>query len=145
MAIEVPEAESRTNFPSRKALRVLVVADDAMTAILYGELLAEMGHVVCAIETTEAGTVAAADRHKPASMIVDSGLHDDNGVAAVTEILPSGIVPHLFVTGDTRSVQASQPDALVLQKPLRDARPGRCHSTRDRCESHHLKIDRRNK
>jgi CheY-like chemotaxis protein len=37
-----------------KALRVLVVEDNAIIGMLLGEMLAEMGHDVCGIETTEA-------------------------------------------------------------------------------------------
>lgn len=120
MAIEMPEAESHTNCQPLKALRVLVVEDDALIAMLYAELLAEMGHVVCAIETTEAGTVAAAARHKPDLMIVDASLRNGSGIVAVTEILRSGFVPHLFVTGDPGTVSASRPGAVILQKPFRD-------------------------
>ena len=43
-----------------KALRVLVVEDDAMIAMLLADMFAGMGHDVCAIEATEAGAVAAA-------------------------------------------------------------------------------------
>jgi CheY-like chemotaxis protein len=120
MAIEMPETESRTSSPPQKALRVLVIEDNALIAMLYAELLAELGHIVCAIEATEADAVAAAACHKPDLMIVDAGLRDGSGIAAVTEILRSGFVPHLFVTGNAKAVQASRPGAVVLQKPFRD-------------------------
>lgn len=64
------------NSPPRNALRVLVVEDDALITMLYAELMTEMGHVVCAIETIEADAVAAATRHKPDLMIVDVGLRE---------------------------------------------------------------------
>jgi CheY-like chemotaxis protein len=38
-----------------KALRVLVVEDNAIIGMLLAEMLAEMGHDVCGLETTEAG------------------------------------------------------------------------------------------
>jgi CheY-like chemotaxis protein len=98
-----------------------VVEDDAFIAMLYADLLTEMGHTICAIETTEAAAVAAAARHKPDLMIVDAGLRDGSGLSAVAEILRSGFVPHVFVTGDNSAVQASRPDAVVLQKPFRDS------------------------
>ena len=37
-----------------KALRVMVVEDDGMIAMLLAEVLTGMGHDVCAIEATEA-------------------------------------------------------------------------------------------
>ncbi|MGL4964058.1 MAG: hypothetical protein ACRC67_22700, partial [Inquilinus sp.] len=43
------------------------------------------------------------------------------GVAAVETILRTGPVPHVFVSGDSSSVQALRPDAVVMQKPFREA------------------------
>ncbi len=67
-------------------LRVLVVEDDALIGLLLADVIAEMGHDVCAIESTEAGAIAAAARYKPGLMIVDAGLRSGNGVSAVAEI-----------------------------------------------------------
>jgi two-component system, response regulator PdtaR len=104
-----------------KALRVLVVEDDAIIGMLLAEMLEEMGHDICAIEATEAGAVAAAVRFRPNLMIVDMRLGDGSGVAAVEEILRTGPVPHLFVSGDTSSVRALRPGAVVIQKPFRES------------------------
>jgi CheY-like chemotaxis protein len=57
-----------------KALRVLVIEDDALIALLLSELLAGMGHDVCATAATEAEAVRAATRYRPDLMIVDAGL-----------------------------------------------------------------------
>src|ERR1700719_4544619 len=57
-----------------KALRVLVIEDDALIAMLLSELLAGMGHDVCATAATEADAVTAATRHRPDLMIVDARL-----------------------------------------------------------------------
>ena len=104
-----------------KADRVLVVEDDAVIAMLLSEVLAGMGHDVCAIEGTEADAVATADRCRPDLMIVDARLGEGSGVAAVEAILSGGFVPHLFVSGDALRVRALRPDALVIQKPYREA------------------------
>ena len=104
-----------------KALNVLVVEDDALIGMLFADLLAAMGHDVCAIEATEAGAVAAAARYKPDLMIVDAQLRDGSGVSAVEEILRAGWVPHVFVSGKTSGIQAMRPDAIAIQKPFRDA------------------------
>jgi two-component system, response regulator PdtaR len=40
-----------------KALRILVVEDDALIAMLLAELLAGLGHNVCATAATEAHAV----------------------------------------------------------------------------------------
>ena len=101
--------------------RVLVVEDDAVIAMLLCEVLAGLGHDVCAIEATEADAVAAAGRCRPDLMIVDARLGEGSGISAVTEILLSGYVPHLFVSGDALRVRALRPDAIVIQKPYREA------------------------
>src|SRR5947207_1246054 len=100
-----------------KALRVLVIEDDALIAML-AELLACMGHDVCATAATEAEAVSAAARCRPDLMIVDSGLGRGSGVAAVEEILRAGPVAHVFVSGDAGRVRTHHQDAVVIRKPF---------------------------
>lgn len=104
-----------------KALRVLVVEDDALIGELLTEMLDGMGYDVCAMECTEADAVAAAARCEPDLMIVDVRLRDGSGVAAVEEILCAGPIPHVFVTGDTSRILALRPGAVVIPKPFREA------------------------
>jgi DNA-binding response OmpR family regulator len=102
-------------------LRVLVVEDDALIGLLLADVLAGMGYDVCAVESTEAGAVAAAARCKPGLMIVDASLRKGDGISAVTEILRTGFIPHVFVSGDPSRVLAARPGATIIQKPFRDA------------------------
>jgi hypothetical protein len=53
-------------------------------------------------------------------MIVDVGLGEATGIAAVQEILRSRFVPHVFITGDAVRRHAGGPDAVLIQKPYRD-------------------------
>ncbi len=101
-----------------KSLRILVAEDEPVIGMLLADVLAEMGHEVCAIEATEVDTVAAAVRCRPDLMIVDAHLRRGSGVAAVEEILRSGFVPHVFVSGDRLRDQALNPRAIVIQKPF---------------------------
>ena len=103
-----------------KALRVLVVEDEILIGMLLADTLGAMGYDVCAVEATEIGAVAAAARCKPDLMIVDVRLRDGSGVSAVEEILRNGWVPHVFVSGETSSVQTLRPGAIVIQKPFRE-------------------------
>jgi CheY-like chemotaxis protein len=103
-----------------KALRVLVVEDDALIAMLLSELLAGMGHDVCATAASEAEAVIAAIRYDPDLMIVDAGLGRGSGVSAVEEILRAGPLAHVFVSGDAESVWRRKPDAIVVRKPFRE-------------------------
>ena len=99
-------------------LRVLVVEDDAMIASLLAETIEHLGHSVCAIAATENEAVAQGLACQPDLMIVDAGLSDGDGVAAVDAILKARFVPHLFVTGNGRQVRALHPDAIILEKPF---------------------------
>jgi CheY-like chemotaxis protein len=98
---------------------VLVIEDDALIAMLLSELLAGMGHDVCATAATEAETVRAATRCRPDLMIVDAGLGRGSGVSAVEEILRAGPLAHVFISGDAETVRVRKPDAAVLRKPFR--------------------------
>jgi two-component system, response regulator PdtaR len=99
-------------------LRVLVVEDEAMIALLLAEVLSEMGHEVCATAATEDAAVAAAVRHKPDLMIVDEWLRQGSGISAVAEINRSGYIPHVFVTGDPFISQSLRPGTIAIQKPF---------------------------
>ena len=101
-----------------KALRVLVVEDDFMISMLLAQMLETMGHDVCAIEATEADAVTAVVRCRPDLMIVDARLGDGSGVSAVEEILRTGFIPHVFISGDTSRVQTLRPGAVMIQKPF---------------------------
>jgi CheY-like chemotaxis protein len=102
-----------------KALRILVVEDDVMIGGLLAETLEDLGYVVCAVETNAVNAVAAAARHHPDLMIVDVGLGEGSGVAAVNEILRGGFVPHVFATGDALRDLSLGPEAVLIQKPFR--------------------------
>ena len=99
-----------------RALRVLVVEDDALLGVFLGEMLEGMGHSVCAIEATEAGAVAAAAQLRPELMIVDAQLREGSGVSAVEQILQTRFVPHVFVSG--AKVQALRAGAILIHKPF---------------------------
>jgi two-component system, response regulator PdtaR len=104
---------------SMTALRTLVVEDDVMIGGLLAETLEGLGHTVCAVETNVANAVAAASHWRPDLMIVDVGLGEASGIAAVKEILRSRFVPHVFVTGDTVRGMQLGPDSVLIQKPFR--------------------------
>ncbi len=100
------------------ALRILIAEDNAMIAMFLSDLLEVLGHGVCAVTETQAATVTAALLHRPDLMIVDEGLRDGSGIAAVQEVEMTLPVAHIFATGDCYRVQRARPDAIVLQKPF---------------------------
>lgn len=99
-------------------LRVLIVEDDAIIALLLSDVVESLGHEVCDIATTQAGAVAIARTGQIDLMIVDDGLRDGSGVGAMQTILAEQAMPHIFVTGDKRSVAHLVPDATILEKPF---------------------------
>ena len=62
-----------------RPLRVLLVEDEVLIAILFAEVLEEMGHNVCAIESTEADAVAAAAKLIADLIIADAKLRKGSG------------------------------------------------------------------
>jgi two-component system, response regulator PdtaR len=102
-----------------KALRTLIVEDDAMIGGLLAETLEGLGHGVSAVESNVENAVATASRCRPDLMIVDVGLGEASGIAAVNEILRSGFVPHVFVTGDAVGSTPLGPDTVLIRKPFR--------------------------
>jgi DNA-binding response OmpR family regulator len=101
-----------------RVLRVLLVEDEAMIAMLLTEVIDQMGHVVCAVATTEDDAIAAGVRYQPDLMIVDEVLRKGSGVSAVREILHSGPVPHVFVSGQSLDDETLSSSAVVISKPF---------------------------
>ena len=100
-----------------KRLRILVVEDQAVIALLLGEVLDGMGHDVCATEGSEDEAIAAALRCKPDLMIVDEHLGDGSGLSVVEAVLRHGPMAHIFVSGDVMRIRRLRPDAIVMEKP----------------------------
>ena len=103
------------------ALSVLIVEDEAIIGMLLSEVLAGMGHKVCAVVASEDEAVEAAALHLPDMLIVDAGLAAGSGVSAVDTILATRFVPHVFTTGNALKVRLLKPDAVVLEKPFHEA------------------------
>jgi two-component system, response regulator PdtaR len=101
-----------------RALRVLIIEDEPLIALLFEEVLSELGHAVCASERTEAGAIAAAARCQPELIIADVRLLEGSGIDAVNAILKDGFVPHVFVSGDVLNGKRFNPAAGILQKPF---------------------------
>lgn len=99
-----------------KALRILVVEDNAVIGMLLAQMLKSMGHDVCALETTEQGAVAAAVRCSPDVMIVDAKLGHGSGVNAVETVLRTRHIPHVYMSG--APVRTGRAGSVVLQKPF---------------------------
>ena len=98
---------------------IVVVEDDALIGLLLAELLAGLGHTVCATATTEADAVECALRFAPDLMLVDLGLAHGDGRSAMRTILAARRQPHVFMTGASRD--ELPPGSHVLAKPFFEA------------------------
>ena len=98
-----------------RALRILLVDDDAVIGTLLAAMIEDMGHSVCGIEATEAAAVAAATRDAPDLMIVDALLREGNGFAAMETILRTRAMPHIFMSGTKLNPRDS---SVILRKPF---------------------------
>ncbi|MCZ8186332.1 MAG: response regulator [Beijerinckiaceae bacterium] len=101
-----------------RSLSVLVVEDDAMIAMLYAELISQIGHQVCGIAGTENDAVSMAGRLLPELIIADLGLREGGGTMAIRRILRDRMVPHLFVTGSAIHPGKTRDPAGMLRKPF---------------------------
>ena len=72
----------------------------------------------CAVQVNSINAVGRR-AVRPDLMIVDVGLGEESGIAAVKEILIGGFVPHVFVTSYILRNLALGPGAIVIQKPFR--------------------------
>jgi CheY-like chemotaxis protein len=102
-------------------LRILLAEDEALIAMYLAETLVAMGHEVCATEATQDGLVAAAARFLPDLMIVDERLAEGSGVRAVEQILEQRFIPHVFASGDRRTLRRLAAGAVVIEKPYHEA------------------------
>lgn len=89
-----------------------------MIALLLEMVLEEMGFAVCAVESTETGAVAAAQRCSPQLMIVDARLRQGSGLRAVQQINCAKFIPHIFASGDMLVQGSLDPRAVILRKPF---------------------------
>jgi CheY-like chemotaxis protein len=93
-----------------KTLRVLIVEDDALIAMLFAELLAGMGHTVCATAATEGAAVHAAAHYRPdliSTRLADAPVRTGLGtsiVEALTRQLGGRIATLAASPGTTVSV-----------------------------------------
>ena len=99
-------------------LRVLLVEDEALAAMMMQESLTEFGfHVIGPVCTVSEAEAVAKDG-QPDAAVLDINL-GDGLVYSVAEILASRGVPFVFVTGyDAESVDSRFSEIPVLQKPI---------------------------
>jgi PAS domain S-box-containing protein len=102
--------------------RVLVVEDEVLIAAMMRDLLLEAGCAVIGPFATVAEALAAADRDKIDSAILDINLAKEL-VYPVAEVLRARDIPFAFVTGyGQESIDPNYANVTILEKPVDRAR-----------------------
>lgn len=83
-------------------VRIFVVEDDALSAIVLNDLLEMWGYAVCGMAQTASAAVAEVDRLRPDLVLMDIRLADNvDGIEAAREIRRRFGVRSVFVTAHT--------------------------------------------
>ncbi|HLN07351.1 MAG TPA: response regulator [Xanthobacteraceae bacterium] len=107
-----------TGRPPLHGLRVLIVEDEGLLALLLEDMLDDLGCTVAGTAATVAAAIDAIPKVDAGAAILDIKLGDDKSYA-VAEALAAHGVPFVFATG-YGDIQLEPPwqDRPVLQKPF---------------------------
>lgn len=106
---------------SLSGLRVLVVEDEAMIAMLIEDMLADLGCVMLGPAADPADALALIDEAAIDAAILDVNLGGARTMS-IAGTLRARDIPFLFATGyGTSGIDEAFKDQPVLTKPFRDA------------------------
>jgi PAS domain S-box-containing protein len=112
------EEANPSNFPGKQGLRVLLVEDEALVAMMMQDLLANLGCSVVGPCTTTKAALAAAEDESIDLALLDVNLGAEL-VYPVADRLAARGAPFVFLTGyDSEQVDGRFRNAMVLQKPV---------------------------
>ncbi|MCC5989262.1 MAG: response regulator [Pararhodobacter sp.] len=126
MQISQREAEELVNIALREMQgsvrgKVMVIEDEAVTAMDIETIVSNMGHAVTGIARTHAQAVKLARAQRPNLILADIQLADDSsGIEAVNEILKfTEEAPVIFITAfPERLLTGERPEpAFLISKP----------------------------
>lgn len=107
----------------RTPARVMIVEDEAITAMATGAMLKRLGHVVAASVSTGAAALEAFRRQSPDLVLMDIRLDGDmDGIETALLMRRDSDVPVIFVTAyideRTRRLAAEAAPFAFVPKPL---------------------------
>ena len=98
-------------------LRILLVEDEPIVAVLAEDMLDAIGCIVAATVATVADAQAAIESLSFDIAMVDINLDGEDGLIVANALSQRGI-PNLITTGyDMRSTAPGQPTSIILTKP----------------------------
>ena len=100
-------------------MRILVVEDEPLLAMLLEESLADLGHEMVEVAATVAQAEAILDDHPIDAAFLDFSLADDATSIPVAERLRREGKPFYYVSGyDSIAPDGQAPQAPLLSKPF---------------------------
>jgi CheY-like chemotaxis protein len=101
-------------------LRILVIGDEAIVAMLIGDIIESTGHLVAGTADTLADAIRPPGSLRPDLPLCDIKLLDgDSGLAAAAALKPPNI-PGIFISGNCPAPDLGQGLALgCVMKPFR--------------------------
>ena len=107
-----------------RSLKLLVVEDEALVAMLVEDALTLHGHEVIGVVDTLADALAAVDRIRPDMALCDVKLaQGDNGIA-VAEALAARGIPSVFLSGNCPRTSSHPLIIGCIAKPFHNAALG---------------------
>lgn len=100
-------------------MKILVVEDDGMVALLIEDALGDAGHEVLGPVAASGPAKSLAEAHRPDLMLVDIHLTDgETGCALARDAHEALGVPTIFVTGSPEKARSCSGALGVLVKPF---------------------------
>lgn len=110
-------------------LRVLVLEDEMLVALLIEDMLAEFGCVVVGPASSVPDALARVEAEAIDAALLDLNLSDGSGYT-VADVLVSRAIPFAFLTGYGRAaLRDPYRNRPILQKPFQMAALGRMLAT----------------
>lgn len=108
----------------KKTAKILVVEDEALTAVMINEFLEASGYSICAPVSTGEAAILAVNDEKPDLVLMDIHLSGKiDGIAAASKIKTVSSIPIVFMSGyssDSTQTRAYEIEpAGYLVKPLK--------------------------
>jgi CheY-like chemotaxis protein len=123
----VPQPSDRQETDAAQPVRILIVEDEAIPAMLLEEMVEDLGFIVCGKAVSGPGAIMAAEDYRPDLILMDIRLaQGTDGIEAAIEIRQRLGIPSLFMSafsdkGTMTRVEAAQPVGFV-GKPYDETR-----------------------
>ena len=114
-------ARAREKLSTRQTAAILVIEDEAITAINLAEIVHHSGHALLGVAATRSEALRLAQRRRPDLILADVRLaRGESGVTTAREIAGVHDLPVIYITGHAASLLQQQvKPQFVIAKPFR--------------------------